>query len=178
MAILHGSWLPQENYFFVWGEIWRKLDLDSCLKSDQTLLYPFAMTQVELAALVESGGGELDGQRVSAADVFKWPLPAALMTAKAVGQKSSTGRSRKRQAPVEDLAVTPPSGPNQKTQKHLTRWCSQVLALPTQMTDTAVIPQLAANSETDAPVYLYPWQINGIYLAPQEAMAFLNSLPL
>ncbi|NET32190.1 MAG: DEAD/DEAH box helicase, partial [Cyanothece sp. SIO1E1] len=38
--------------------------------------------------------------------------------------------------------------------------------------------QLAANSETDAPVYLYPWQINGIYLAPQEAMAFLNSLPL
>jgi SNF2 family DNA or RNA helicase len=51
------------------------------------------------------------------------------------------------------------------------------IALPTQFEPTGYIPQLSALDPTTATA-LQPWQVEGIWLAPAEALTLLNALPL
>jgi SNF2 family DNA or RNA helicase len=59
------------------------------------------------------------------------------------------------------------------------RW----LALPTQLTDTACLPQhsaseVRADGKDAAALTLYPWRVVGLWLTPREAAGFLQQLPL
>ena len=64
MAILHGSWLPTQQRFFVWAETWRRLeetltdgwetmDHPYCLSADEFKLLPKSDAQLDLSLLLE-----------------------------------------------------------------------------------------------------------------------------
>ncbi|MFO8038805.1 MAG: hypothetical protein R6U67_05060, partial [Sodalinema sp.] len=50
MAVLHGSWLLNDNDFFLWGETWRRLRPDTHPTSETTTIaaHPFALSPDEL----------------------------------------------------------------------------------------------------------------------------------
>jgi SNF2 family DNA or RNA helicase len=49
MTILHGSWLQQpKNYLFIWGENWRRITPNEFNPAEGVLVYPFALSSVEL----------------------------------------------------------------------------------------------------------------------------------
>ena len=50
MAILHGSWLPTQQRFFVWAETWRRLEAGSDGLS--TTLHPYCLSQEEFQGLL------------------------------------------------------------------------------------------------------------------------------
>jgi len=67
----------------------------------------------------------------------------------------------------------------------LLSWRSQPLAVPSYpvagdaetLQAAAVLPLHSAATEPE-PLFLYPWQVEGIFLPPAEAIALLNSMPL
>jgi SNF2 family DNA or RNA helicase len=59
MSTLHGSWIlqPANSYFFLWGETWRNLDIESkksLSSSESVTLHPFNLTQPELSSFLSS----------------------------------------------------------------------------------------------------------------------------
>ncbi|MFP4652984.1 MAG: SNF2 helicase-associated domain-containing protein, partial [Phormidium sp.] len=50
MAVLHGSWLLNDNYFFLWGETWRRLHPEAHPAGEMTpiVAHPFALSPEEL----------------------------------------------------------------------------------------------------------------------------------
>ena len=55
------------------------------------------------------------------------------------------------------------------------RWRTEVICLPSQTKDK-ILPLLSVNQTVKAT--LHPWQVEGIWLNPLEAIAFLQALPL
>ncbi|MFN6034430.1 MAG: ATP-dependent helicase, partial [Dolichospermum sp.] len=55
MAILHGTWIinHQNSYFFIWGEIWRSLQVHTQVSAEISL-HPLAMTSGELNEWLET----------------------------------------------------------------------------------------------------------------------------
>ena len=53
MAILHGSWLPQQQRFFLWGEAWQRTEPASV---NQVSEHPYAMERAELSAWLKTQG--------------------------------------------------------------------------------------------------------------------------
>lgn len=188
MAILHGSWLlqpqeaasaplepdssepkrgtfSQEGCLFLWGETWRRIDPTEFLLSGQVMAHPFAMASAELIEFVRS---------LQQSNKLNLSLPEVVL-GNEITATAPSGRSRKRKGTAQQVAEVEALTPAVST-----RWRSHLLALPTQITATAAIPQHSANSSTDVdtPLYLQPWQIDGFWLTPEEAVKFLNSLPL
>ncbi len=66
------------------------------------------------------------------------------------------------------------------TNSSLTQWQSVAIAIPTIITNAdELIPQHSAAELTENDdFYLYTWQVEGISLAPSEAINFLQSIPL
>lgn len=60
----------------------------------------------------------------------------------------------------------------------LKRWISTTIALPTQVTETLVQPQLSSEPASDSATILFPWKVEGLCLSPIEAAHFLANLPL
>ena len=157
MAILHGNWIEkeQQSYLFVWGEFWRSLAAPIEINSATDLpVHPLAMTANEL----------LEWWR--AADIS---IPKSLSL-----PEQKTGRSQKNDPKA--LSVNLPVVP-------------QTIALPSievqQQKKIFVRPLYSASIteedndiETTKSQFLYSWQVEGFCLKPQEAIAFLTSLPL
>jgi SNF2 family DNA or RNA helicase len=158
MAILHGSWIPHlhnqtlaqstieppnasdraRGYFFVWGEIWRRVEPiqvekteDSGQKGEErergkggerevqsqiALLHPFVMSIEELTGVLRS---------LSNAQQLNWPVDDFPLE-QSVGAEKSRSRSRKASAlaPASSSAST-------AVQTASPRWHSLALALPT-----------------------------------------------
>ena len=167
MAILHGSWLLQNNggCLFIWGETWRSL-LGHNPDWVDVPVHPLAMTIDELVEWLQS------------------PIPIAKSLLLEAHTHQPTGRTRKGgntpQFSLEDVYD------NKKTQTH-----SQVIALPTGTgTSAAIYPLHSAtlpleglsyedpNPNTTLLYSLQPWRVEGFCLDPLSAMKFLNSLPL
>ncbi|NHC34787.1 DEAD/DEAH box helicase [Scytonema millei] len=156
MAILHCNWIEkeQQSYLFVWGEVWRSLVGDIEINSATDVpVHPLAMTAHEL----------LEWWRGS--DIA---IPKSLSLS-----EQKQGRSPKNS---EILPIDLPT-------------LSQTIALPsieTQQQKTILVRPLYSvpiAEETDEQEItktqvLYPWEVEGFYLKPQEAIAFLTSLPL
>ncbi|MDY6803723.1 MAG: DEAD/DEAH box helicase [Cyanobacteriota bacterium] len=70
---------------------------------------------------------------------------------------------------------------NKKTTKGRTKEPNiEIIALPTELYDEKLYPIYSGTKllENNSPLYLYPWEIEGIRLNITEAIAFLQSLPL
>ncbi len=48
MAVLHGSWLLDDNSFFLWGETWRRLLPDAIANPEEIAEHPFALSPEDL----------------------------------------------------------------------------------------------------------------------------------
>ncbi|MCC5898659.1 MAG: DEAD/DEAH box helicase [Phormidium sp. BM_Day4_Bin.17] len=48
MAVLHGSWLLDDNSFFLWGETWRRLLPDAIASGEDIAEHPFALNPDDL----------------------------------------------------------------------------------------------------------------------------------
>jgi SNF2 family DNA or RNA helicase len=184
MAGLSSSEYGSSGCLFIWGETWRRITPDMLEVGSDTdesalgtvLPHPFAMTAEELLDFLRSH------QRAGSLR-----LPPDIWELSLVGQ--STGRpSRSRSATSSRTKST--SIPATSKEASTSRWRQQGMAVPSYLantdrgsTATVVIPQHSGASSTDAddshnPLFLHPWQVEGICLSPAEAIAFLNSLPL
>jgi SNF2 family DNA or RNA helicase/intein/homing endonuclease len=160
MAILHGTWLTQnQGCLFVWGETWRTLGTNS---SDSQLndvsKHPLTMTSLELIEW-------LDSRNIS---IVKIPNSKRVETSQTKSLKN--GKTPKT-ASTTDVSLPA---------------YSQIVALPTYIlenTQDATFEIFPAHSATldspnKTPQYLQPWLIEGFCLNPEEAIKFLTSLPL
>jgi SNF2 family DNA or RNA helicase len=141
------------------------------------LPHPFAMKSVELLDFLRSlqQSGSLQ-------------LPAAtLESLKSAVIEVATATKPTRAKQGQPAAAT--SGLSQKeasTKLSSAYWHTQPLALPSYIPEASpetsiaalILPQHSAASDQEHSLFLYPWQIEGICLAPAEAVTFLNSLPL
>ncbi|MBW4491494.1 MAG: DEAD/DEAH box helicase [Trichocoleus desertorum ATA4-8-CV12] len=199
MAILHGSWLLQTSRnvahqsaselgehapsldfagcFFVWGETWRRIADDTAIATEQIPEHPFAIAPSELVDLLRS---------LHQAGRLKWTLPASAtssVSSPPIASPTPAGRSRKRTATssatsASVIAVEPVAAADGTL-----TWRSQVLALPTWVTATTLLPQHSAAALTEAEatpdtLCLSPWRVEGFCLPPLAAMQFLQALPL
>ncbi|MBF2026702.1 MAG: DEAD/DEAH box helicase [Oscillatoriales cyanobacterium C42_A2020_001] len=194
MAILHGGWLTRipvqtpvkESHIpgkgdapvclggvLLWGETWRRLtpemlQIGTLTGDDQPSFgiqpHPYAMTQVELLEFLRSLGQK---------GLLRLPGLNSLAESVEVPVK----RSRKSQGKVAPDVFA--------TNLEEVGWHQSAIALPSSLvagdfTDpaTAVIMPQLFGAETEQEVVLHPWQITGIWLPADEAVPFLNSLPL
>jgi SNF2 family DNA or RNA helicase len=156
MAILHGNWIliEQQGHLFIWGESWRSgTDTETSLLADVPV-HPLAMTADELLAWWRAG------------DI---PIPSSLsLSEKQIGR---TARSPKTEVNASKLPIL-----------------NQIIALPSEVVQqkkkTSIHPlysTIAEESNQNVTIetqFLSPWQVEGFCLKPQEAIAFLISLPL
>jgi superfamily II DNA or RNA helicase len=177
MAILHGLWLslnptvPEHDpepdsgpvstgYLFIWGEMWRgQTAID--LQGGAVPAYPLAMTLAELANHLQTWQQQ---QELN--------LPASLQAALAGLSQATELSQAPGISPVTDASIIP---------------TAQILTLPAcskrETTDQdqqdQLIPtySLTPATPTEA-VALYPWQVPGLLLAPELAIALLGGVPL
>lgn len=152
MAILHGSWLTQNQggCLFVWGETWRYNDVNLSLSAIDIPLNPLAMSAMELV--------EWLGSRNMAISSLIQP-PASL---------SKTGKTR---------IVTSSGDVNLPQHSQIISLPTHILKSGEELNAYPVHSATLAG-ETDTQQYLQPWRIEGFCLNPSQAMQFLTSLPL
>ena len=158
MAVLHGSWLFQtqsaglQGGLLIWGEAWRRLDSSSEEGADSLITtHPYSMSRAELLTHLTE---------LQHAKRLSLPFLETVTIAKS---KSKRGKAPENSA-VDEIG----------------RWRSQILALPSAALepDERLIPQLSAAAASSQPSPLHLWRVDGLCLAPIEALQFLNSLPL
>lgn len=54
MAILHGSWIPETQQFFIWGETWRRLEVESLPADGHSREHPFCSDRPTLLNSLKS----------------------------------------------------------------------------------------------------------------------------
>ncbi len=61
MTTLHGSWILEPGYLFIWGETWRSVSsYESATLAETPSPYPYAMTEEELQQYLKSHFGEVE----------------------------------------------------------------------------------------------------------------------
>lgn len=164
MAVLHGTWLGESNrnYLFIWGETWRSPDEMVMEERTQIQPHPLSMSIPELGAWLPT---------------LKLKLPEAISSTPvgATGENkatATTNRTRKRST-------------NQTTTSSISfPSVTEVVGIPSRWTggvDNLPIPihsSTPLESLDFANIDLFPWQIEGICLKGNDAIAFLHSLPL
>lgn len=177
MAILHGSWIPhsqsraetaaQAGYFFVWGEVWRRVD--PILPSEpQPVSHPFAVTATELADELRS----LHHMHQLAWSVAEFPVAPVSARQRGV-------------TPMEPEASPRWQALNFALPTHELTSVSSPALLPQHSAADRSRVELSDRAEDDRPendpdgaIGLHSWQVQGIRLTSSEALEFLHSLPL
>jgi len=153
MAILHGSWLLQQqgSCLFIWGETWRS-QAGFSANLLEVADHPLAMTPDELRAWLSS-------QNPTIANLLSVSSPDV----------ATTGRTRKSGAS--------PAQTNKIVNKASS---AQVIALPTYFDETLMYPvhSVSLELENTKSHLLQPWRVEGFCLSQLEAMKLLISLPL
>ncbi len=183
MALLHGSWLfsgshrtsePALTGLFLWGEVWRRVtpdlgyrhaiasDPDPLASGETALAHPFALTPSELR----------DFLRLLHAE-GKLRLPEDLLQTEPV--EAGLSKSRSKRSRQTDTLVAAPS--------RAEPWQVSTLALPSEQVmdaeTTVILPRHSAAAPSTTPdLCLQPWQVTGLVLSPERAIAVLNALPL
>ncbi|WP_315790106.1 DEAD/DEAH box helicase [Fischerella sp. JS2] len=159
MAILHGSWLLQNqgNCLFIWGETWRSLgtNIDPSILTEIPP-YPYAIAPAELS--------EWLGSR-------NLTIPNSALHVET--QSIASRQTGKRQGTTTATKTLP------------TSW-QITIALPTDFAageiegTTSIHPvhSAALSLEKPSSQYLQPWRVEGFCLNTTEAVKFLTSLPL
>ncbi|MDZ4875292.1 MAG: RNA polymerase-associated protein RapA [Chroococcidiopsis cubana SAG 39.79] len=156
MAILHCNWIQkdQQSYLFIWGEVWRSLVGDIEIDSATDVpTHPLTMTAHEL----------LEWWRAS--DIS---IPKSLsLSEQKQGRSQKNSESSPIDLPILNQTLALPSIETQKQKK-----------ISIRPLYSAPITEENDERETTKSQFFYPWQVEGFYLEPQEAIAFLTSLPL
>ena len=95
MAILHGSWIPEGKVFFIWGEIWRRIDAKEFPQLHQTWPHPFGMTPAELVSFITSQTQQTGKDQVSTNESGQILPPVALQLPNTQSTSDAGGRKRK-----------------------------------------------------------------------------------
>jgi SNF2 family DNA or RNA helicase/intein/homing endonuclease len=152
MAILHGSWLLQNQggCLFVWGEIWRSFDVNLSLDATEIPQHPFAIDALELVECLNSHH----------MTIAKFIQPQVAL--------SKTGKNGKKV--VNDTV-------NSRVYSQIV---SLPTYISESGEEIAIAPKHSATlgEQTESPQYLQPWLVEGFCLNPSQAMEFLTSLPL
>jgi SNF2 family DNA or RNA helicase len=173
MAILHGTWLFQASPnavssgggLLLWGEVWRKVALGNDRSATTLQANPFSMTPAELWESLQNWQ-----------QTYRLQVPDAAISIGGDRPAKSAKRTRQKSDAIE-----------QTVEFSSDRWPTYTLAMPSTLvagdeatsTPAIVLPLLTGTTTADTPdPVLHPWQVTGLYLAPEAAMAFLNSLPL
>jgi len=155
MAILHGSWLLQNqgNCLFIWGETWRTLGVNASVRASSDMpQYPLAMTPVEL---------------------LEWLRLRQITIASSVQQQVETLHAKSlpvgdEKKPTHSQIIALPTYFHQRSD-----------GISISPVHSATVETSHATSlQTDSLQYLQPWQVEGFCLKPPEALKFLTSLPL
>ncbi len=154
MAILHGSWLLQQqgSCLFIWGETWKsQAGLSANLL--EVADHPLAMTPDELRVWLSSQN----------------PTIASLLSVSSPEVVATTGRTRKGGASPAQTNKIINKAPS-----------TQVIALPTYFDETLMYPvhSVSLELENTKSHLLQPWRVEGFCLSQLEAMKLLISLPL
>ena len=175
MAILHVSWVPQGQRFFLWAEAWQPLPPEGFGPWAALHSHPYALPQVELAQLLVG----MQKQLVGRADSQAAMLFPAVLTDAAPGKSTAkaTGSRRSRAAKADGRSAAP-------------TWGELLLPLPAQITPSAVVPvhsarplhaaklEAEAASDPEAGAVLHPWRVQGWYLGVTDFLPILLVLPL
>ncbi|MGF1567268.1 MAG: DEAD/DEAH box helicase [Nodosilinea sp.] len=188
MAILHVSWFPQAQRFFLWGETWRPLPEDGFRAWDGRHPHPYAMAQAELAAALNSFQKQILG---ATSGTSRSLLPTPLTTDDAAPTASPA--NRKTAGRSGRLATKAPRATNLGKTKTagslaLPAWGHTGLQMPSHLVETTLRPMHSATwgAEGEEPAtatatahqVLHPWQIQGWWLATADMLPILLALPL
>ncbi len=173
MAILHGSWRPASSpgdgsqpssssksadwqplngTLFIWAETWRSATAKQSHVSEEISSHPLAMEAKELSQLLQS---LYESRQVS--------FSSSIQSVIASPPKRKKVRSAKRSQDRIDTA----------------EWVAQTVIVPAYADGERLIPFHSSSVlEGDDPYELYPFEVQGVGLAPNQTLDFLASLPL
>lgn len=171
MAILHGSWLPECEQFFLWGEAWQRLEADAFSGAGATITdHPFSMPQADLAVWLSAHArADSEGDSRATADIV---LPQGVLASLTAAATASAPDKRQRLKGGTKVAAPATTF----------AWVKMPVALPTHVevdaTGTRLRPTHSAEVEPAPSLSLHPWYIGGWLLPPQAALSMLLKLPL
>jgi SNF2 family DNA or RNA helicase len=199
MAILHGSWIvlphlqpdllnqqnvvpEQTSCLLIWGETWRRVIPQAVMSADNSdgsapnvaevatiQPNPYGMTRLELLDFLKSLQ-KSHGIYLPALNCLEFPTEPVSKRTRKPAKAASVPK-----------ATIPPGELNRVI------WQIQSVGLPTSIVDgdlavpssALLLPHLSTiPPQSDRPLVLHPWQVEGLCLSPTEALLFLNSLPL
>ena len=195
MAILHVSWVPQAQQFFLWAEAWQPLPPEGLDPWQGLHLHPYALAQTDLAQVLTGLQKQLLGRTATATGS---PFPAALTEVAAsngVAREASNGAAK---GSGRRGGKTGASGSLRATKLGAASpvWGELPLSLPAQLIASALVPVHSApvdvqpdsgpdsgpnsgpNSGLDSTTVLHPWRIQGWYLGMADFLPILLALPL
>ncbi len=153
MAILHGNWLTTNHnkYLFIWGETWRRITPSEHLLPE--------LSELSLQILSHPFGMNTQElitflEDLHQAGKLKWQLPDNLRKTNTKTKKSKEKEVLNNNSLINIALLTQISSKNQ------------------------LIPLHSGAEISEESLYLYPWQVEGIYLEALAAIKFLQALPL
>lgn len=173
MAILHVSWVPQAQQFFLWAEAWQPLPPEGLAPWDGLHSHPYALGQAELTQVLTAMEKQLIGRSDSAGELFPATLTEAVVGSGKRAKKLAEGSNRR--IPRGTKAAVRLTGPV---------WGEFPLPLPAQITPSALMPvhsaRVAAQTHDGAQVdtVLHPWRVQGWHLGIADFLPMLLALPL
>ena len=175
MAILHGSWLIQNQggCLFIWGENWRSfLDISEPPELADVPANPLAMPPDELVECL----------RAQSLTIAKYlPLFAHARQSAVRTRKGGTAPHASLEDAYSSLVIALPTyiSEGKAGTGSVGMYPLHSATLPSVSIPNRDLYNTAALAIDTIPHYsLQPWRVGGFCLNPTEAMKFLNSLPL
>ncbi len=150
MAILHGSWLLQNQggCLFVWGETWRSSHVNLSLDATDIPGHPFAISGMELV---------------------EWLNSHHITIAKFIPQVGDDKTKKTKVAKNTDIL---------RTYSQIISLPTDILESGEEIAMFSPKHSATLGEQAESPQYLQPWLVEGFCLNPSQAMEFLTSLPL
>ncbi|MBD0335458.1 MAG: DEAD/DEAH box helicase [Cyanobacteria bacterium Co-bin13] len=172
MAILHGSWLPDRQQFFLWGETWQRTEAEAFPAEAGVHNHPYSLAQADLAAWLKAQAQrDSDGEGVAASGLV---LPGGILAGLAPVEAAAPPEPAKRRRGKAPATSTAPVTAQPITYP----WVKLPLVLPTGLTEGYLQPVHSAAVAAESPSVLHPWWVSGWLVPPPVALTILLKLPL
>ncbi|HEY9880644.1 MAG TPA: DEAD/DEAH box helicase [Leptolyngbyaceae cyanobacterium] len=170
MAILHGSWLPGCQQFFLWGEAWQRIEEEAYPVTGELYLHPYGMPQSDLADWLKRHA--YPASKAEGLTSSSLVLPDLLLESLLVSNGVPDSGKRRSKAGAATSMKPAPSGS--------LKWVELPLVLPTQIMELYLQPLHSAADDTlsTQSVVLHPWRVGGWLLSAPMAITVLQKLPL
>jgi SNF2 family DNA or RNA helicase len=178
MATLHGSWLPDLQRFFLWGETWRKVEAVLLPAASADSLpgvanQPYQLSQAELIALFDKNEGreeEIDLTWMQAVLAVPKKAKTGKAASKAANKTDSSSKARQRVIAIGEPETNQPEQPTdenptgskaaKRTSKSADKksdpstdiWQSRIVVLPTKLNEKSH----ETSDEADSAIGLLP----------------------